>query len=67
MASSIMHLAVTNELIKKYTFKDINRLKFGAVLPDAGQKQAGHINKSPWRLQDRWHRQTHEVWPCDKK
>ena len=48
MASSIMHLAVTNELIKKYTFKDINRLKFGAVLPDAGQKQAGHIKTGLW-------------------
>ena len=35
MASRIIHLAITNELIKKYPFKDQNRLKLGAVLPDA--------------------------------
>ena len=46
MASSIMHLAVINELTKKFTFKDESRLKFGAVLPDAGAKQAGHLKIS---------------------
>lgn len=35
MASRIMHLAITNELIPKYQFKNTARLKFGAVLPDA--------------------------------
>lgn len=35
MASRIIHLAITNELIKKYPFKDQNRLKLGVVLPDA--------------------------------
>ncbi|WP_051538249.1 tyrosine-protein phosphatase [Butyrivibrio proteoclasticus] len=48
MASSIMHIAVINELTKKYTFKNVDRLKFGAVLPDAGQKQAGHIKTGLW-------------------
>ena len=47
MASSIMHLAVINELTKKFTFKDESRLKFGAVLPDAGAKQAGAQDKKP--------------------
>ena len=36
MASRIIHLAITNELIKKYSFKEPNRLKLGAILPDAG-------------------------------
>ena len=34
MASRIIHLAITNGLIKNYQFKDANRLKFGAILPD---------------------------------
>ncbi|MBQ9589357.1 MAG: tyrosine-protein phosphatase [Butyrivibrio sp.] len=48
MASSIIHLAVTNELTKKHKFKDINRLKFGAILPDAGEGKKGHLNKYIW-------------------
>ena len=35
MASRIIHLAITNELIKKYPIKEPNRLKLGSVLPDA--------------------------------
>ena len=48
MASSIMHLAVTSELTKRYKFKDINRLKFGAILVDAGEGKRGHLNKYIW-------------------
>ncbi len=48
MASSIIHLAVTNELTKKYKFRDTARLEFGACLPDAGKGQAGHLKKSIW-------------------
>ena len=36
MASSIVHLAVTNELVKRITFNDPDRLKFGAVVVDYG-------------------------------
>ena len=36
MASSIVHLAITNELTKRLSFSDTNRLKFGAVVVDAG-------------------------------
>ncbi len=36
MASSIVHLAITNELTKKNVFNDPARLKFGAVVVDAG-------------------------------
>ncbi|MCR4642377.1 MAG: hypothetical protein K5697_10155 [Lachnospiraceae bacterium] len=36
MASSIIHLAITNELTKQLTFSDVARLKFGAVVVDAG-------------------------------
>lgn len=37
MASIIMHLAVTCELTKRYDFANIDRLKFGAILPDSGK------------------------------
>ena len=35
MASSIVHLAITNELTKRISFADISRLKFGAIVVDA--------------------------------
>lgn len=35
MASRIIHLAITNELIKTYEFVDIERLRFGTIIPDA--------------------------------
>lgn len=52
MASTIMHLAVTNELIRRGAFRDPDRLRFGAVLPDAGGA-AGHLKKSVWGLNKR--------------
>ena len=48
MASSIMHLAVTCELTKHFDFSNTERLKFGAILPDAGKGKAGHLNKFIW-------------------
>ena len=36
MASSIVHLAIICELAKRISFSDINRLKFGALVVDAG-------------------------------
>ena len=48
MASSIIHLAVTCELIKRFEFSNTDRLKFGSILPDAGQGKAGHLNKFIW-------------------
>ena len=36
MASSIVHLAITNELSKRVSFKDLNRLRFGSIVVDAG-------------------------------
>ncbi len=48
MASSIIHLAITNELTKKYEFKNIARLKFGACLPDAGKGKASHLKIDVW-------------------
>ncbi len=35
MASRSIHLAVTNQIAEKIEVKDINRLKLGAILPDA--------------------------------
>lgn len=43
MASSIVHLAITNELFKTHEFNNISRLKLGTVLPDAGEKNLGHL------------------------
>ncbi len=46
MASSIMHLAVTGELMKRRDFRDPNRLKFGSILPDAGDSRVSHFKKN---------------------
>lgn len=35
MASRIIHLAITNALAEQYKFNDIQRLRFGAIIPDA--------------------------------
>ena len=43
MASSIVHLAITNELAKKMDFNDNNRLRFGAVVVDAGTYDRSHL------------------------
>ena len=43
MASSVVHLAIINELTKKIDFNDINRLKFGAVVADAGIYGKSHL------------------------
>lgn len=37
MASSIVHLAITEEVAKIISFPDVARLKFGALIPDAGE------------------------------
>lgn len=44
MASRIIHLAITGELIKQYEFKDLARLRFGTILPDAA------CNKEEYQL-----------------
>ena len=36
MASTIVHLAITNELTKRISFADTSRLKFGAIVADFG-------------------------------
>ncbi|MCR5249941.1 MAG: hypothetical protein K6E50_04980 [Lachnospiraceae bacterium] len=43
MASSVVHLAITNELTKSINFNDTNRLKFGSVLVDAGSYGKSHL------------------------
>lgn len=46
MASSVVHLAITNELIKRYSFKNINRLKCGVVIVEAGYNGNSHLKIS---------------------
>ncbi len=53
MASSIIHLAVTNELIARRSFQDPGRLKFGAILPDAGRHYRSHLKRKVWGLNKR--------------
>ena len=43
MASRIIHLAVTNCILKTYKYKDKNRLELGAVLPDAATNGNSHL------------------------
>ncbi len=43
MASSIIHYAITNEILKKHKFDNPARLKLGAVLPDYGYQGNSHL------------------------
>ena len=43
MASSIVHLAVTNEIIASLDFNNTDRLKFGAVVVDSGYGGNSHL------------------------
>ncbi len=43
MASSIVHLAITEELTKRFDFDDNNRLKFGAIIADTGSYDKAHL------------------------
>ena len=43
MASSIVHLAIINELIKLRSFRAEDRLKLGAVLADFGIRRETHL------------------------
>ena len=43
MASTVMHLAVVQELFRTHTFASPARLKFGAILPDAGPQNTSHL------------------------
>lgn len=43
MASSIVHLAIINELIKLRSFRAEDRLKLGAVLADFGNRRDTHL------------------------
>ncbi len=46
MASSIIHYAITCELIKRRRFKDTGRLLLGVVLPDSGSYGNSHLKIS---------------------
>ncbi|MCR5033186.1 MAG: tyrosine-protein phosphatase [Lachnospiraceae bacterium] len=48
MASSIIHLAITGELIKRRTFREPGRLRLGCVLPDAGSSGKSHLKVKLW-------------------
>ena len=50
MASSIIHLAVTNELIKRHDFQNPTRLKLGCILPDYGVDGNSHLHVKTWGL-----------------
>ncbi len=43
MASRIIHLAITNELTKKYAFKNPARLYFGTIVPDAASNRQEYL------------------------
>lgn len=46
MASTIMHLAVAQELFRSHAFSSPARLKFGVILPDAGPQSTSHLKIS---------------------
>lgn len=45
MASSMIHLAVVQEMRKEVSFCDIARLRFGVILPDGAVVGNGHLKK----------------------
>lgn len=50
MASSMIHLAITEGMIKQTDFQDLNRLWLGAILPD------GAVNGNSHLIQDTFYR-----------
>ena len=59
MASSIIHLAIAEELMKRRSFISAERLRFGVVLPDAGD---GARSRSHLRIQiDERGRRTYDL------
>lgn len=46
MASRIIHLAITDCISEKYSYKDKNRLELGSVLPDAATNGNSHLKIS---------------------
>ena len=47
MASSMIHLAIVQEMRKKVSFRDINRLFLGVILPDGAVAGNSHLKKIP--------------------
>ena len=48
MASSMIHLAIVQEMRKKVSFRDINRLFLGVILPDGANVSATDTGNT-WR------------------
>ena len=46
MASSMMHLAVVQEMKKKIRFQNAERLDLGVILPDAAVDGNSHLKRS---------------------
>lgn len=40
MASRIIHLAITGELLKQYEFQNADRLRFGVIIPDGAANRS---------------------------
>lgn len=49
MASRIIHLAITNELIKQFDFSDVERLRLGTIMPDAASDR-NEYNRSHFKI-----------------
>ena len=45
MASSMIHLAIVQGMRKEVSFRDINRLFLGVILPDGAVAGNGHLKK----------------------
>lgn len=44
MASRIIHLAITNELIKQHEFSDVDRLRLGTIIPDGAANREEYLS-----------------------
>ena len=56
MASSMIHLAVVQEMMKEVSFRDIARLRLGVILPDGAVEGNSHLKKKICENQDMLYR-----------
>ena len=52
MASSMIHLAIVQEMRKKVSFRDINRLFLGVILPDGAVAGNSHLKRKSAKIPD---------------
>ena len=53
MASSMIHLAITQCMTKEIEFKNLDRIRLGSILPDGAISGNSHLKKKIFRKENR--------------